>query len=310
VEPFDEYAEEPEEEERPRDPAVDQAKKVLRQFFREYPRRVFYLRQVAVLFERRFFHWITSKALDELATDNEILDENLLQGFVRNAPRMRVFYARGQRDNRRRVRELATLVASFSVPVVSRAIGLHGEMMVDSAMSRAGFVNVAQNTRSFGGRTASSLKDLDRIYACEGLHYGSEIKNKLEYMDLAELKEKIQICHELELVPLFLVRMFPQNYMQMMREAGGGAILFQYQLYPYALEDRAATVRQGLGAASPLRVRPEKPSAQVPTLFPVDAPRTLESGYVERVRKFHAWRVKRPANWRPDPQELARKVAK
>jgi len=310
VETFDDYAEEPEEGERPRDPRVDEAKEVLREFFRAHRDRVFYLRQVAVLFERRFFHWITSKALDELASGNEIVDENLPAGFVANAPRMRVFYARGQRDNRRRVKALATLVAGFSVSSFSKAIGVHGEMMVDAAMSRAGFVVVAENVRSFGSRTARSLKDLDRIYMRDGLHYGSEIKNKLDYMDRGELMEKIEICRELELVPFFVVRMFPQHYVQMMREAGGGAIVFEYQLYPYSQEEMAARVRGELGVQSALRVPPEKPKVQVPPLFPVDVPKALGDGLVQRIRNFHAWRVKHPANWRPDSQELGGKYGK
>ena len=66
---FDNYEE---EEERPRDPAVDQAIERLRGFYEASPRRLFYSTQIETFLERAFFHWITGKALLELGNANEI----------------------------------------------------------------------------------------------------------------------------------------------------------------------------------------------------------------------------------------------
>src|SRR6266849_6288054 len=72
-----------EEEERPRDPVVDQAKDAMRAFFDHERTNVFYKQQLEVIFEddvedengnkrRGFFHWVTSRALSELAAEGHI----------------------------------------------------------------------------------------------------------------------------------------------------------------------------------------------------------------------------------------------
>ena len=71
----DEYydALEPEEPPRPHDRRIDEAKEVLiADLFRAQPERVFYERQIQVLHERRFFHWIIGRALGELAAEGRI----------------------------------------------------------------------------------------------------------------------------------------------------------------------------------------------------------------------------------------------
>ena len=71
-EPPDDETVEEEDEERPPDHAVEEAKAQLRRFFRENPERVFYGRQLEVIHERTFFHWITTAALTELSRANVI----------------------------------------------------------------------------------------------------------------------------------------------------------------------------------------------------------------------------------------------
>jgi hypothetical protein len=52
-----------------RDEKTDEAKAALMtELFDREPKRVVYERQATVLFERRFFHWITARALKELAS--------------------------------------------------------------------------------------------------------------------------------------------------------------------------------------------------------------------------------------------------
>lgn len=50
-----------------RDEKIDDAKTSILDFFRANQGRVFYERQLTVIFERSYFHWITVKALLELA---------------------------------------------------------------------------------------------------------------------------------------------------------------------------------------------------------------------------------------------------
>ena len=43
-----------------------EAREALREFFEGHTEEVFFVRQLQVLFERRYFHWLTHRALREL----------------------------------------------------------------------------------------------------------------------------------------------------------------------------------------------------------------------------------------------------
>ena len=69
---WDEIESEPEnDEEPPRDQVIDSAKSEIQAFFNEKSRRpnVYYLTQLQVIFEKRFFHWIVGKAVSELVRE-------------------------------------------------------------------------------------------------------------------------------------------------------------------------------------------------------------------------------------------------
>lgn len=70
------------EEERPRDPYVDVAKASLREFFEHERHQVFYKRQLAVMFEDSFYHWVTDRALSELGAEGHIVSEMAVKGQV------------------------------------------------------------------------------------------------------------------------------------------------------------------------------------------------------------------------------------
>jgi hypothetical protein len=57
------------------DPKVLLARAELLKFFRQDRRRVFYMKQVEVLFEKTYFHWVTNRALHSLIDDGEIHTE-------------------------------------------------------------------------------------------------------------------------------------------------------------------------------------------------------------------------------------------
>ena len=65
--PADEEDYEPEDdpEERPRDPVIDEARIAIDEFLSQNKQTTFYLKQLQVVFERRFYHWITAKAVSE-----------------------------------------------------------------------------------------------------------------------------------------------------------------------------------------------------------------------------------------------------
>ena len=62
---------------RPRDRAIDEAKKDLEIFFKANENSVFYQRQIQVIFEDKYFHWITAYSLSELSQEGKIASDVL-----------------------------------------------------------------------------------------------------------------------------------------------------------------------------------------------------------------------------------------
>ena len=68
--------------------------------------------------------------------------------------------------------------------------------------------------------------------------------------------------------PVFAARMLPKSWVKEVVDAGGFALIMKYQLYPWAHRDLARRVRDELG-------------------LPVDAPRALQDGTMDRFMRWH-----------------------
>lgn len=263
-------------ESRRRDAKTDEAKVAIRRLFEEHADRVFYVRQLQVLLEDKFFHWITARALDELEEEGFVRAEmaplmsRLHVGTLPGAETaIRLVWFRGNRYWRRRAETVRKLVAQFSSPEFGRALGRHGEQMFDAALPRAGFLPRARNVREYrGGSWTATAHDLDRVFERDGVAYGAEVKNTLDYITLDELRVKLRMCEVLGLKPLFIVRMAPKSYVEEVRRAGGFTLIFKFQLYPHGHGDLAERVRRELG-------------------LPVDCPAAVADGTVRRLLNRH-----------------------
>jgi hypothetical protein len=262
-----EFGPDDEPDDRPRDAKVDEAKEALIRFFRDQPQGVFYHRQITIHFEGRFFHWITGKALRELESEAKIAAAAVTPLRWSGRP-LKFYFAPKNRYWKRQAKRASALVMRFSADNFGKALGLHGEMMVDAALPRAGLTPVARDTRSYEGRTwTKSEHELDRVFLKGRIGYGVEIKNTLDYIARAELEIKVAMCGHLGLVPLFVVRMAPKSYVQSVHQAGGFTLVLKYQLYPFGHEALAREVREVLN-------------------LPVDTPRALQDGTIQRVANF------------------------
>ena len=126
-----------------------------------------------------------------------------------------------------------------------------------------------RETRSFGGRIWDrSDHDLDFIFERDGLAYGVEVKNTLGYMDYKELTVKVELCRQLGLRPVFVVRMMPKSWMYDLIEAGGFGLILKYQLYPWTHRELGRHVARELG-------------------LPIDAPRAIQDGTMVRFLRWH-----------------------
>lgn len=221
------------------------------------------------MFEGKYFHWITVRALSEL------VQEGILAAEVMPLPQtgtITFYRSVGYRYWKRDADEIVKLVSRFSESSFTYALGAHGETMFDAALPTVGFMPKGRKVRSFGAAEWTETKhDLDRVFERDSIAYGAEIRNTLSYIDRDEMEIKVRMCKHLGLRPLFIVRYAPKSYVNFVREEGGFTLIFKYQLYPFGQKAFADEVQA--------RLR-----------LPTDSPARIEDGTVKRLLD---WRVKR-----------------
>jgi hypothetical protein len=263
---------EPDEKERPRDPVIDEAKETLRRFFDEEPTEVFYQRQLTIIFERTYFHWITARALSELSAEGHIASDT---EPLPPTGTITFYRATTHRYWRRQAQEIIELVTQFSEHTFTAGVGAQGEMLFEAALAGAEFKPTGRKVRSYGGRNWTETgHDLDRVFERDGIAYGTEIKNTLPYIPRDEFDVKRRMCKHLGLRPLFIVRMAPKNYINEVWEEGGYTLVFQFQLYPFGQKPFADRVKA--------RLR-----------IPVDCPARIADGTVQRFLNWHVRSLRR-----------------
>jgi hypothetical protein len=250
-----------------RDNKIDECKPLLANYFELNPEEVFYGRQLHVIFEKSFFHWITSDALREMK------EEGLISSQYRQlSDKVKILchWSPTNRYWKRKAKHIGELVLKYSDPNFMSAVGIHGEAMFDAALPRAGYLPVGPNNpNEYNGRKWTETPHrLDRIFARDGVAYGIEIKNTLDYIPKKELDVKLNMCRHLGLKPLFIMRMAPKSYIDKIRKAGGFSLIFKYQLYPHGYKDLAKEISTELH-------------------LPVDCPRAIEEGTIQRFLTWH-----------------------
>jgi hypothetical protein len=253
----------------PRDPAIDAATARLGIWFDTQPNSLFYSTEIETSLEREFFHWITGKGLLELGDAGRIQrTTSTIRGNTVN------FYAHGKhRYWRRQLASKVNVLARIYDPDFAHAVGRHGELMFDAALGRAGFKAEARNVQSWNGTTWTlSDHNLDRIYTRDGIAYGAEIKNTQNYISREELRVKLQMCTELGLVPLFIMRFAPKSYIHQIYRNHGFTLLFEQQMYPWGHNALLREVRSELG-------------------LKVHAPNDVPDGDIQRLLNWHSRRI-------------------
>ncbi len=165
----DEYSDEPLsypdlEEERPRDTVIDDARSAIEEYIQNNPTDVFYLKQLQVIFERQFFHWITAKAIGELAAEGRLRDffVALLAVAGEEATQVRFIFHPRNRYTKRVIQRKIALVRRFSTEAMGRACGRQAEILFSRTLLSKGFRQVAENVRVYQEREwTESGHDLD-----------------------------------------------------------------------------------------------------------------------------------------------------
>jgi hypothetical protein len=99
--------------ERPPDATQERAEGELETFFDQRRGAVFYSRQVEVLHEGTYFHWITNRALQVLEERRAIFSERRL---LITGGQIKILWHRSFRYYRRAANRLVELVNEYSVP--------------------------------------------------------------------------------------------------------------------------------------------------------------------------------------------------
>jgi hypothetical protein len=252
------------------DPKEDEAAVELGKLFERNKQAVYFSRQLEVIHEDRWFHWITNRALGQLQEGGLIRSE---ERTLSSGGKIIVLWHKAHRYYKRDAKKLVSLVEQYANPNIGSALGLNAELLVLEGFAKAEFVTRGRNANSFKGKVwAGSGHDLDSIFERDGVTYGVEVKNKLGYMDYNEMRTKIQLCRFLGVRPVIVARMLPKTWIKELIDAGGFALIMKWQLYPYTHKELARRTRTELG-------------------LPVDAPKALEAGTISRFERWHSQTV-------------------
>jgi len=254
------------------DPAEARARTELGKFFDEQNEAVFFSRQIEILFEGRFFHWITARALRNLVEAGRVRRE--VRAIPSTGGAIHLFWNRRYRYYRRAADEVVRLVSEYAHPNVAAAIGIHGEGMVLGGFADSEFVLKARETSEYQGRRWTRTNhDLDFIFERDDLAYGVEVKNTLGYPAHEEISIKVMMAKFMRVTPVFVARMLAKTVINEIWKAGGFALILKYQLYPYSHRELAKRVAEELR-------------------LPVDSPRRLSDGTMKRFTDWHSKRLR------------------
>src|SRR3990170_103461 len=242
----EDYFWEPEEaDEEVEDEYVEEAKPALLKFFDDNGDRVFHLKQLQVLFEKKFFHWVTARALYALHDDGLVGTEI---AESERGTRVRLYFHRGHRYRQRQSKRVLEIIDAMSDPDVAEACGEHADVLFFNGLMGRRFLAYGQDIREYRGRVwEETAHDLDFIIERDSVAYGCEVKNKWDYIAREELEVKLRMCEHLGIRPLFIMRAAAKSYNNEIIRAGGFALIFVWHLYPFGMKGLVEVIREELG---------------------------------------------------------------
>ena len=236
TEAFEEFYEPPEitseDLDYPPDPKTQQVKRLIIEKLGQEPKRVYFQRQLEVIYEKQFFHWVTDRAIKELQEEGKIIVDfyPIPVGTYRDAVKM--ITSKSNRYYKREATRIGELVTQYSNPRVTQDTGLWGQELFKVAYGRYGFHLIAEDVNEFRGeRWLASDKNIDFIVEKKGHYFGCEVKNTLGYMDKREWMEKLRMCKFFGVVPVFILRYSPTVWNYEIFKSGGLVQLFEAQVF-------------------------------------------------------------------------------
>jgi hypothetical protein len=265
---YDDFAEAPEDYYEPSTPDnyFLQAQKEISDLYEEDRERVFYIRQIQVKFEKKYYHWITNNAINGLHKMGYLKDIRIPK---ERGTSTRFFIHKANRYARRAIKRIEKIIEEYSQDHITRSCGHRAEDLFCKGLAMRGFMPVASKVRKFNDKQWEKTgHDLDFVFKRDDVAYGCEIKNTLGYIDKEELEIKLEMCAYFGIKPLFIMRYSPKNYNNLIYTGGGFALIFETQIYELSQELLVKKIKDQLG-------------------LPVICSKAIPDGIIDRFEKWH-----------------------
>lgn len=185
----------------------------------------YHRKQIEVLFERKYFHWVTDRAVNTLLEEGFLQEEKTaIAHFVWRAD---------IRYIKREIKKHEKIIQRYSDPIITKAIGDYAELLFSFLFRILNFEIIGQDTNEYKGiKWTKTEHNLDFILEKDGIAYGVEVKNTLPYMEKEEFKIKLEMCNFFGIMPLLVLRYASGVQFEKVKEYGGFIIVFKTQIYP------------------------------------------------------------------------------
>jgi hypothetical protein len=196
-------------------------------------KHIAYSRELQLFYEDQFSHWSTYNALKKLV-DRKLVATN-------KEWHHRWFYPRLSRwaqvrDEARTKVNMVNVYSRHDNSYHHQGIRYddYSEFLVEQALVAGGLTIEARQAREYRGRTAvvrdvgaGRPPDLDFIASVADHTLGVQVKNRLDYPEAQSVRDFLSICQQLQLTPLLVVRMAPENLIAQVTDVGGRIIVFK-----------------------------------------------------------------------------------
>jgi hypothetical protein len=236
---------------------------------------VHYLKQLQVLFEKKYFHWMTYHVMKFLYDSGSLV---LKKEEHKDKGETHFYLHPSNRYAKRKIKERVRLIEDFSRDEISLSCGRRAEDLFCIGLAKQGFKISGVKVREWNGvKWEKSSHDFDFVFERDGTSYGCEVKNTFEYIDRKELTIKLEMCRELRLKPLFIVRWAPKSYIKEVADFGGFTLLFEKKIFDVSQKGLVGETDRLLG-------------------LPVDCPGGIWEGTIRRFVNWHEKIVKKEKN--------------
>lgn len=251
------------------DPYFIQAKNEILCLYDNDIESVYYMRQLQVKYEKKYYHWITRNAVTSLEKEGYLKQINVTEFAGSNPLKFHFFVHHKNRYPKRDINALAKLVAEYSQDHIMLGCGNRAEILFAEGLASRGFVPTCKKVTEYNGKKwIKSKHDLDYVFLKDNIAYGCEIKNTLGYIEKEELEIKLEMCNFFSVRPLFIMRYSPKTYNDMVINAKGFALIFKAQIFEISQQDLVERIKNQLG-------------------YEVDCPKAIPDGIIDRFEKWH-----------------------